>query len=216
MIGKPLSEVYAGVIPCEYAYFRRFMWAPPYDKQDWFAESMLAQALLQVSPQRPLRAGHKGLLLEAAKLFVHVFKQKAKDFYVDYGGTTDWSQGDLDALAAEIATYHTNDPNLHREVGSALRFVRRKLYITEVTEDGGHVLHTGEHEIEGVVRSVFDASLDERFETPVQTFERTLDYIDHLKGSKGYSSLFALKRYLTAYLRVWQCTLIDDKPALRC
>ena len=206
--GTPLSKVYAGIIPCDRIFFTRFMWASPFDRFPYFEETMFVECLLKASSRRPLKAGHKGLLLDAARLFVAVMDPLARRFYAGYGGTTDWSDCDLEALAVEIAEHFTGDPMVKRKADAALKAIRNQLYSAEIPENNifnEFVVFDGETKIINDVQIVFDASLKDNNESPTDTFIRTLDYIDHLRGFSGYSSLYALKRDLTGYLRVCHC-----------
>lgn len=206
--GMPNPQTFAGTIPCDRVFFTRYMWAPPFDRFPFFEETLFVECLLNVSSRRPMRAGHRGLFLEAARLFVAVAKPSAQRFYGEYGGTTDWSDRDLEGLAAEIAEWMANDRMVKRKAEAALKAIRNQLYFSQLPESNGErefVVSNGETKIIGGVQAVFDVSLKDINENPMDTFTRTLDYIEHLRHLPGYSSLYALKRDLTGYLRVCHC-----------
>ncbi len=206
--GSPQLQAFAGIIACERAYFVRYMWAPPFNRFPDFEEGLFVECLIEASSRRSMKAGHTGLMLEAARLFIAVAKPSAQRFYAEYGGTTDWSDRDLAALALEIAEWAATDRMVRRKAEAALKAIRAALYVGKVpatVEGVEYVVCSGEEKTKSGVQIVFDAYLSNSNEGPMQTFVRTLDYIDHLRHLPGYSSLFALKRDLTAYLRVCHC-----------
>lgn len=206
--GSPQSQAFAGPIQCNRATLVRYMWAPPFNRFPDFEEGLFVECLLEASSRRSMKAGHAGLMLEAARLFVAIAKGSAQRFYAEHGGVTDWTDRDLAAVAVEVAEWMASDRMFKRKAEAALQAIRDTLYISEIPANIPNIEYNvcnGETKIKGGVQFVFDAIEVNSNEGPMQTFVRTLDYIDHLRFLPGYSSLFALKRDLTAYLRVCHC-----------
>jgi hypothetical protein len=208
MTATPQPHAFAGPIPCSRATLTRYMWAPPFNRFRDFEEGLFVECLLEASSRRSMKAGHAGLMLEAARLFVAIAKGSAQRFYAEQGGVTNWTDRDLAAAAVEIAEWMATDRMMRRKAEAALKAIRNSMYVGQVPTGAGgieYVVCNGEEKIKGGVQIVFDASTADKNEEPMQTFIRTLDYIDFLSRLPGYSSLFALKRDLTAYLRVCHC-----------
>ena len=195
---------------CDWANFMQFQWQPPFWPSRFIIDDIFVDCMLHRSSKLPLKCGHDGLMIDAARMFVRGCTPYALAYFAERGVTLDWSKGDYQTLATEVATEMASNRNLPLRTMSRLKQLRSSLYKrnTELSKFGGKVYEWHPHlRQENRIWHVFDEFLEFEYEEPNETFIRTLDYIDHIKHMPAYLDLYPLKRDLTSYLRVARSVL---------
>lgn len=161
-------------------------------EQSWArdADSLFVVALLMKSADRRLKAGHAGLMIEAAQTIVGFYAPAVSRMYLDRGILADLSESECDRLANELATDMANSQSLKREVAEMLR-VKRTIVLEneEWSKLGSELTYHGE------------------CEAPLATMNRWLDYVEYLKSIGYYEYVVRLHRLLVCCLRVHNAVL---------
>lgn len=156
------------------------------DELSWaHVDYLFVFALLHKSADRRLKAGHAGLMVEAARMIVNGFASAVARMYLDRGIVVDLSDSERDRLARELASDMAQSQSLKRETVEMLA-IHRQIIIEsdEWCELSSELSQFGE------------------IERPLATLNRWLDYVEYLKGIALYEPVVRLHRLLVCCLRV--------------
>ncbi|RYG99728.1 MAG: hypothetical protein EON58_02835 [Alphaproteobacteria bacterium] len=152
-----------------------------------------------------MHRGHDGLWIDAARKYVGFVQHLAEQYYAERGHVVYWTERDLKAVAVEIAERMARNPVFAKHANAWLERYRSNIYVkpdimaeveSKVTLFDPHLnVHKDKWYID-------DGNVETKFEYPVDTFTRTLDYVEHIKGLPAYPSLYTIKRELTSLVRV--------------
>lgn len=111
-------------------------------------------------------------------------------------------------MGIELACLYEASDLFSRRVRARINQIRSERYVTEDSLRLGNVAVITARasssigvKLDGIYDPAFIANNEE---DTIVTFNRTLDYIEHMKHLDCYSAMFSLKRDLTCYVRVLQ------------
>lgn len=208
-MGKPLAEAFADGVPCECVYYMGFTGNQRWREYgDFPFEWLFVECLLIASSKRRMNAGLQGLFAEAGAEFVVRTKALAIGWYEDQGISAQWSDEALRNVGIALADDFRTSQFIPRVIRARLNQLRGERYISaDVISADNVVVITAcassrtTVQLDGVYDPEFNADSEE---DAIITFNRTLDYIEHIKHLDCYSAMFSIKRDLTCYARVLQ------------
>lgn len=208
-MGKPLAEAFADGVPCERVYYMGFTSDPRWREYgDFPFEWLFVECLLIASSKRRMNAGPQGLFAEAGAEFVALTKALVIRWYEDQGIVVRWPDEALRNVGIALADNFRTSRFIPRIIRARLNQFRDDRYINDrnfIDESIVAIDEYASRDINIPLNGVYDAALiNNPEEDVINTFNRTLDYIDHMKHTNYYSMMFPLKRDLTCYMRVMQ------------
>lgn len=148
-------------------------------------EPIFVTNLFAASNARRMRQGSKGLILEAARTTVEFFKGSFAARQRAEQPVFHWTAADYDALAREIAVLLPTNPKVRLIVARWL-----DEYRVELLSDPR------------LTKSIPNLTNYNSSEVAMDTFNRVLDFIEHVECCNEYTFFFDLKRHVTKCVRV--------------
>lgn len=153
-------------------------------------EPIFVTNLFAASNARRMRQGSKGLTLEAARATVEFFQGSFAARQRAEQPVFHWTAADYDAMAREIAGLLAINPKVRLMVARWLDEYRAELLSDpQLTKSDPNL-------------SNYNSS-----EATMDTFNRVLDYIEHVTCCTEYTFFFDLKRHVTKCVRVGEAIL---------
>lgn len=148
-------------------------------------EPIFVTNLFAASNARRMRQGSKGLILEAARATVEFFQGSFAARQRAEQPVFHWTAADYDALAKEVAGLLATNPKVRLIVARWLDEYRVELLSDpQLTKSIPYLTNYNSSEV------------------AMDTFNRVLDYIEHVECFAEYIFFFDLKRHVTKCVRV--------------